>query len=192
MNDEPIEVMLIVVGALEKLGIRYLVAGSFASALYGEPRSTRDVDILADVKTEHVHDLEKLLESEFNVTVEAIKLALKHKSSFNLIHYQSLFKVDIFIPKERRFDEEELRRRALRVVATDPERKVYLATVEDVILAKLDWYRQGNEISDLQWRDVTGMFKANEGRLDLSYMRNMAEDLGLHDLLAKLISSPQG
>ncbi|MBI4533757.1 MAG: hypothetical protein HY711_07395 [Candidatus Melainabacteria bacterium] len=187
MNEEPVEITFLVITALERLGIRYLIGGSLASAIYGEPRATRDVDILADIRPEHVQPLYEMLELQFNISTEAIQNALKHRSSFNAIHYQSLFKVDVFVPKNRQFDEQEFQRRALHVVAYAPERRAYVASAEDIILAKLDWYRQGNEGSEQQWRDVTGILKANMGRLDVQYMQATASDLGVLYLLQKLI-----
>jgi hypothetical protein len=169
MNEEPIEITLLVIAALERLGIRYLIGGSLASTIYGEPRATRDADILADVRPEHAQPLCEMLESEFNISPEAIQHALTHRRSFNAIHYQSLFKVDVFVPKNRLFEEQEFQRRALHVVARNPDKQAYVASVEDIILAKLDWYRQENEVSEQQWRDVIGIFKANQGRLDITY-----------------------
>jgi hypothetical protein len=187
VNEEPIEITLLVIAAFEALGIRYLIGGSLASSIYGEPRATRDADLLADVKFEHAEPLCRLLESQFNVSKEMIENAVARRASFNLIHDKSLFKVDVFIPKDREFDEREFHRKVLHVVAQAPERSAYFASVEDVILAKLDWYRQGNQASDQQWRDVTGIFKANEGRLDFDYLRKAAQSLQVIDLLEKLI-----
>jgi len=187
VNEEPIEVTLLVISAFEELGIRYLIGGSLASSIYGEPRSTRDADLLADVKLEHVERLCEILKAQFNISSEMINEAQLRRSSFNLIHFESLFKVDIFLPKDRVFDELELQRRTPHVVTMEPERVAYFASVEDVILAKLDWFRQGHEVSDQQWRDVIGIFKANEGRLDFQYLRDVGNGLQVSDLLEKLI-----
>lgn len=132
MNDEPIEITLLVIDVLEKLGINYLLAGSLASSIYGEPRATRDADILADIKPEHVQHIFELLETDFNISQSAIEDALKYRSSFNAIHYQSLFKIDVFVPKDRLFDKQELQRRVLRVVAQDPERRAYVCFPEQM------------------------------------------------------------
>jgi hypothetical protein len=187
MNQEPLEITLLVIAAFDQLGISYLIGGSLASSIYGEPRFTRDADVLADIRKEHVQPLCEMLEGDFNIAKEAIESAIRYKTSFNVIHYESLFKIDVFLPKMRRFEEQEFKRRALRVVTHDPEKSAYVASAEDVILAKLDWYRQGNEVSDQQWRDVTGIFKANEGSLDFEYLRQSAEELGIDYLLQRLI-----
>ena len=192
MNEEPIEITLIVISALEHLGIRYLIGGSLASSIYGEPRATRDSDLLADIKHENVQELVRQLDSTFNISKESILDALARRSSFNLIHFESLFKVDVFIPKNRAFEELEFERRRLHVVCETPERRAYFASVEDIILAKLDWFRQGDLVSEQQWRDITGIFKVNEGRLDVDYLWRTAALLQVEDLLLKLIPADDG
>ncbi len=186
-DDEPVQVTLLVIAVLEGLGVRYLLAGSLASAIYGEPRSTRDADILAELGVEHVAPLVQLLESQFYVAAEAIEDAVRNRSSFNVIHYNSLFKVDIFLPKARPFDEQELQRRVRRVLSINPERSAFVASAEDVVLAKLDWFRQGGEVSEQQWRDVTGVIKSTVD-LDIEYLRRSAQDLNVSDLLELLLS----
>jgi len=187
MNEEAIEITSLVVTVLEELQIRYLIGGSLASAIYGEPRATRDADILADIRTEHIEPLCEMLEPQFYIAKEAIESALKHRSSFNVIHLQSVFKVDIFVPKNRQFEEQEFERRTVHILAHNPEKRAYVASAEDIILAKLEWYRLGNEVSEQQWRDLTGIFKATQARLDLEYLSQTASQLGVLDLLRKLI-----
>ena len=96
-----------------------------------------------------------------------------------------MFKVDIFITKHSRFEHMQFQRRELQVVTEDPLRKAYVATAEDIILAKLQWYRLGGEISDRQWGDVLGVLKVQSGRLDLEYLRSWAFELDVLDLFQK-------
>lgn len=187
MNDAPIEITFKVIDALDKLGIRYLIGGSLASSIFGEPRATRGTDLLADIRIEHAKALCEALESEFYISIEAIEHAVRHRSRFNVIHFQSVFKVDIFVPRDRPFDQREFERAEVLAVSLAPERRACVASVEDIILAKLEWYRQGKEVSTQQWRDITGMFKTNENRLDVSYMRQTADELNVVDLLQRLI-----
>ena len=186
-HEQFIEVTFLVIDVLEKLGIRYLIGGSLASGIHGEPRFTRDADLLADIKSEHVEPLYNMLAPEFNIAQEAIQDALRYRSSFCVIHFESVFKVDMFLPKHRQFDEQQLQRRSVQVVTSNPEKRAYVATVEDTILAKLEWYRLGNEISEQQWRDVTGIFKATQGGVDVHYLENTAKQLGVLDLLRRLL-----
>jgi len=189
MNEEPIEITFKVIDVLEKLGVRYLIGGSLASSIFGEARATRDADLLADIRAEHAKPLCEALETEFYIAIEAVESAIKHRSSFNAIHFETVFKIDIFVPKNRSFDEQELQRRELRVVSRDPERRAYVASAEDVILAKLEWYRDGNEVSTQQWRDITGVFNVNKERLDFSYLRRTAHELRVSELLERLLPS---
>ncbi len=113
--------------------------------------------------------------------------AIERQSSFNLIHYETAFKVDIFVRKSRAFDQMQLDRRRLSVIASDPEESVYITSPEDTILAKLEWYRMGGEVSDRQWRDILGVLKTRAGELDLEYLRKWAAELHVSDLLERVL-----
>lgn len=189
MDTQASEVTLLVVAVLEELGIRYLIGGSLASTVHGTPRATLDADLLADVKPEHIKQLYEKLNREFYISEEDIQNAFARGTSFNLIHLSTLFKVDIFLPKNRPFDNQQFNNRALYVVAHNPERRAYVASAEDTILAKLEWYRLGNEVSERQWRDVIGVFKVQDKNLDLEYLKSNASELGVSDLLDRLIGS---
>ena len=99
--------------------------------------------------------------------------------------------LDVFIAKPRRFDQMQLRRRRLEVVSTEPERRAYVATAEDIVLAKLEWYRQGGEVSDRQWRDILGVLKVQAGRLDLDYLQKWAAELNVADLLQRALKESE-
>jgi len=187
MQSEATKITLFVTQTLERLGISYAVGGSLASSLHGVMRSTLDVDIVADMKLEHIQPLVAALSKEFYADDEMMRNAIEHHSSFNLIHYETAFKVDIFIRKLRAFDQMQLERRRTTIIATDPEQSVYIVSPEDSILAKLEWYRLGGEISDLQWRDIRGVLKTRAGELDLDYLRKWAGELKIGDLLERAL-----
>lgn len=184
---ETTRITLLVTNTLERLGIRYAVGGSLASSLHGVMRSTIDVDIVADVSPEHIPLLAAALSKEFYADEEMMRDAVKHRSSFNLIHYDTAFKVDIFIRKLRPFDQMQLERRRISIIATEPEESVYVVSPEDIVLSKLEWYRMGGEISDRQWRDILGVMKVREGELDLEYLRKWAVELNVGDLLERAL-----
>ncbi len=188
MLPEPIAVTLQVIEALEALGVDYAIGGSLASSVYGTARTTMDADLIADLRFDHVDSLVQIVRSAFYVDAEAVSDAIHHRSSFSLIHLGTMFKVDVFIPKQRPFDRAQLERRVKQVVATEPERTVYIASAEDTILAKLEWYRQGNEVSERQWRDILGMLQVQGKRLDLPYLQRSAESLRVADLLEKALA----
>jgi hypothetical protein len=177
MQGESTRITLFVTQTLEKIGIPYAVGGSLASSLHGIMRSTLDVDIVADMKLEHVSPLVAALSHEFYADDEMMKDAIEHHSSFNLIHYETAFKVDVFIRKLRAFDQMQLERRRTSVIATDPEQSVYVVSPEDIVLAKLEWFRLGGEVSDRQWRDILGVLKTRAGELELDYLQKWAREL---------------
>ena len=186
MSNEPLAATLAVIEVLEALEIPYAIGGSLASTLHGVMRTTVDSDIVADIHPHHVAELLRLLQPAFYVSIDAILDALIHHTSFNLVHHTTLFKVDIFIPKPRPFERAQLARRAAYVLSEEPERRAYVASAEDTILAKLEWYRAGGEISERQWRDVVGIVRVQGDRLEWDYMRRMAPELAIEDLLKRL------
>ena len=187
MQGEATRITLLVTHTLEQIGIPYAVGGSFASSLHGIMRSTLDVDIVADMRLEHIMPLVAALSKEFYADDEMMKGAIEHHSSFNLIHYETAFKVDIFIRKLRAFDQMQLERRRTSIISTDPEQSIYVASPEDVILSKLEWYRRGGETSERQWRDILGVLKTRAGELELDYLRKWAKELKVIDLLERAL-----
>ena len=187
MMTEPIAITLRVIQELDQLNIPYLIGGSLASALYGEPRATIDADLVADLKIEHAAPLVRALAGEFYIVQDAVLDAIRTQRSFNVIHLATSFKVDIFVRKKRAFDDAQFTRRTRQIVTTNPERTAYIASAEDTILAKLEWYKIGGSISERQWRDILGMLKTQSGALDQNYLRQMASQLGVTDLLVRAI-----
>ncbi len=187
MQSESTRITLLVTHALEKIEIPYALGGSLASSLHGVMRSTLDADILADMQIEHIPALVAALSKEFYADDEMMKDAIHHRSSFNLIHFETAFKVDIFIRKLRAYDQMQLARREKSVIATDPEESVYVVSPEDIVLAKLEWYRMGGETSDRQWRDILGVLKTRAGELDLDYLREWAGELEVSELLDRAL-----
>lgn len=180
---EWIEVTLKVVDALEALNINYVICGSAASIIHGVVRSTVDADLIADLKPEHAEPLVAALEKEFYIEPEFIMQAIKRKSSFNVIHQSTMFKVDVFVPKIRVFDQAQLSHRVQRVFGQNPDRSVWFLSAEDIVLAKLEWFKIGGEVSERQWRDILGVLKIQRDKLDVDYMRKMGATLGVAKLL---------
>jgi len=185
MLTEQIAVTLAVAETLEALGVPYAIGGSFASALHGIMRATMDADLVADLRSEQVEPLAKALGDAFYADVDMMRNAVLQHRSFNLIHLETMFKVDVFVAKPRAFDRSQLARRQLQVLSQDPERHAYVASAEDIVLAKLEWYRLGGETSERQWRDVLGVLKVQSHRLDREYMQRMAAELSVADLLQR-------
>ena len=185
MIAEPIAITLRVIQELDRLNVPYFIGGSLASALYGEPRATIDADIIADLKNEHVAPLVRALSNEFYIAQDAALDAIRAQRSFNVIHLATSFKVDVFVRKRRAFDDAQFARRTRQIISADPDRSAYIATAEDTILAKLEWYKIGGAVSDRQWRDILGVLKTQSDALDQDYLRRMANQLGVTDLLER-------
>jgi hypothetical protein len=183
--------MMLVVDVFNRLQIPYFIVGSMASALHGVARSTLDADMVAEIHLEQAGALVKALGDDFYADEEMIRDAIRHHSSFNLIHLATMFKVDVFIRKDRTFDRVQFQRRVEQLFATNPEQKAFMTTAEDIILAKLEWYRLGNEISDRQWRDILGVMKVQSGRLDLEYLHEWAQELNVADLLQRALKESE-
>lgn len=172
----------LVADALEKLGVTYVVCGSLASSVHGMVRTTMDTDLIADLQQEQIIPLVELLEDAFYIDEEMIRSAIQRRSFFNIVHLESMFKVDIFIPRQRLFDRNQLSRRQETNIGEE-QISLFILSPEDTVLAKLEWYRMGNEISDRQWRDILGVLMIQEDGLDHPYLRRMADKLGVADLL---------
>ncbi|MCL4263050.1 MAG: hypothetical protein KJ069_07535 [Anaerolineae bacterium] len=189
MQNEPVEVTLKVTGVFEKLGIPYVIGGSLASTLYGMVRTTQDSDIVAEMRLEHLQPFVEALQDEFYVDSAMIAESIQRHSSFNIIHHETMFKVDVFIPRPRPFLQSQLARAQRQTFNFGTEVSAKFASPEDTILAKLEWYRLGGEVSDRQWRDILGILKTRAGELDVAYLRQWAATLRVTDLLERALSA---
>lgn len=187
MQNEPIEVTLKVTHVFERLGIPYLISGSLASTLYGMVRTTQDSDIVAEMRIEHLQPFVSALQDEFYLDDEMIAEAIQQHSSFNIIHRETMFKVDVFIPQPRPFLQSQLIRSQKQTFLFETEVSAKFASPEDTILAKLEWYLLGGQVSERQWRDILGILKTRAGVLDLNYLRKWADVLEVNNLLERAL-----
>jgi len=182
----PIQVALQVADALEACGLLYLVGGSVASSIGGEPRTTLDVDMVVAMAETDVDRFLAVLGTEFYADDQAIRRAIRQHSS-HLIHQPSAIKVDLFIAGGSPLDEQQIGRRRRVHVSASPDRYLYVHTPEDILLQKLRWFRRGQEVSDRQWRDVLGILLVQGESLDYDYLRRGAETLDVVDLLDRAL-----
>lgn len=185
--EEALAVTLQVIGALEQLGVPYVVGGSIASSIYGTPRATQDVDVIADLREAHVAPLISALHSDFYLDEPAVREAVRQRSTFNVIHLVTMFKVDVFVARDDPATVQELARGRRYVPPEAPDRHMALASPEDVVVQKLYWYRLGDHVSERQWTDAMQVLKVRRNGLDRPYMQQLAVQLGVEDLLARAL-----
>ena len=188
MLSEPILVTLQVTEVFEALQIPYFIGGSLATAVHGVARSTMDVDLIADMRLENVNPFIQALGGTFFADDEMLKTAIQNSGSFNIIHKETMFKVDVFVGKNRPFDRSQFARRTAHSLATNPEHTAYFASPEDNILAKLEWYQLGGCVSDRQWRDILNVIWVQGQRLDRGYLIAWSTQLGVKTLLERAFS----
>jgi len=186
LPDE-IRVTLDVAEILEELGVRYLVCGSVASSVHGEPRATRDVDLVTDLAPCHVDRLVRAVEERFYISAAAARSAVERSACFNVIHLETMVKVDIFCAKPGAATERQLARRQLHRLGPEGP-GLWIQSPEDTIASKLEWFRRGGEVSEQQWRDILGVLKVQGADLDRAYLTELAAMLHLDELLHRALA----
>ena len=173
---------------LERLGIAYAIGGSIASSIYGTVRFTEDADITVEPFDSQADKLFELLKPEYYISREAMYQALKQLSTFNIIHFESAFKIDVFISKNTAFEKQMMARRRSLKLSDSLEKSFSVVSPEDVILLKLQWYHTGGHSSERQWDDVLGVLAVQAEKLDFEYLKEWAGTLKITELLEKAIS----
>lgn len=172
---------------LRGLRVRFAVVGSLASSARGIPRSTVDGDLVAAVRVMDAGRLADALGSDWYADAEQIASAVSAGRSFNIIHKPSFLKFDIF-PVTDEFHQTQLERASEEVLPFHGDAVLCpVATAEDILLAKLRWYRDGGEVSERQWTDIHGILAINPG-LDFDYVNGWAARLRVGDLLARALA----
>jgi hypothetical protein len=186
MLSEPLVVVTRLARAFDDLAIRYVVGGSFASSLHGVPRTTHDVDLVAEIGLAHVEALTTALANEFSIDAGMIRDAIRRRASFHVVHLETMFKADIFVAGDDSWSCEEMARaRTEELDAPGGKVAVRFASAEDTLLHKLLGYRLGNEVSDRQWGDIIGVLTVQADALDHEYLDRWARRPNVADLLSR-------
>jgi hypothetical protein len=186
MAKGPLELVRQVGAMLDELGIDWVLGGSLASSLFGEPRSTVDVDVAIRIGPEAVEALVERAKRDFYVPEAAARVAAVDHSAFNLLDTEHGLKVDIFVLGDGVLDRQQLTRRVRADIG--PGEAIWVTAPEDQVLRKLDWYRGGDMNSDRQWRDVIGLLVVQGAGLNLAYLNETARKVGLDELLTRALA----
>ena len=170
------DILCDVTNRLESAGVAFMLTGSMAMGFYGTPRMTRDIDLVIAIDIHDTETIVDLFESDYYVERSAVVNAIARRSIFNLIHQNSLIKVDCVILKTEPYRQEEFARR--RQIQAEGF-KTWIVSREDLILSKLYWAKDSR--SELQLRDVRNLLS---GGCDMDYINIRAKTLGVTELLA--------
>lgn len=181
-SDDALDVALRVAAAIEQVGGEYFVGGSIASSLQGEPRATNDVDFVISLPLGRLEEFQGVLGADFEVDLDMLRDALRRGGSANAFHLPTVTKIDFFGRGYDGYDAIEFSRRRTVVVGPTGEALVVKAP-EDTVLRKLLWFREGGEVSDRQWRDVTSVLRISGAEMDVTYLDEWARRLNVEDLL---------
>jgi hypothetical protein len=188
-NNELQNALEPVVAAFEELGIVYYIGGSVASSIYGIARATMDIDLVSDLKQNQVSSLVQKLQHAFYIDENMILDAIKNQTSFNLIHLETMLKIDVFILKEKEYYRKSFERKRTDNLSEEGDSiQVNLCSAEDIILHKLEWFKLGGSTSEHQWKDILGVIKVQGNLLDKEYLSYWAKKLEIYDLLHKAFS----
>lgn len=174
-----------VADAFESLGVPYAVVGSVAGLSHGYSRYTMDVDTVAFLTLEAVSEFVARLQNDYYVDDGAIREAIRHHRSFNLICNANGFKIDVFIPEPSEWQKQVVARSEQERMDGMSEPAFVIESAEDLVLSKLRWFRLTNGTSERQWNDVLGVLKVNCFDIDIEYLERWAKELRVDDLLAR-------
>jgi hypothetical protein len=195
VSDEPefVQALRPVVDAVEAVGGRSCVVGSVASSVLGLPRATVDVDVLAELALRDVPEFVRRLGGAYYADGAAIAEAVRRGTPFNVIHQDTLVKIDVYVAGARPWERERLARAVARPLSTVAGAREYrISSPEDVVVSKLEWFHRGGRTSERQWGDVLGVLRVQGDALDFAYMRRWASELGVSDLLEKALAEAGG
>jgi hypothetical protein len=185
----PAEAFTRLLEVLDRMEIPYAVGGSVASSAHGIPRTTLDVDLVVDLKPDQIDGFAAELQGEFYADTALIRESFARGRAANLIHLRTAWKFDLFPLRNDEYSRTGFGRRAFREIRPDGGEAIEcaVASAEDTVLRKLEWYRAAGETSERQWNDLRGVCATANRQLDVGYLRRWAPNLKVEDLLERLL-----
>lgn len=181
MIDSELDVLRDVSRRLDSAGLAFMLTGSMAMNYYGQPRMTRDIDLVVNIRPDQTDLVIALFKEDYYVDRVAVSKAVTQRSLFNLIHNETIVKLDCIVLKNDHYRQEEFSRRK-RIMLGDFQ--TWIVSREDLILSKIYWARDSR--SELQFRDIRNLLTAN---CDTAYLQSRAETLGVKSLLMEFLDA---
>jgi hypothetical protein len=163
---------------LDSISLPYMLTGSLAMMHYAKPRMTRDIDLVIELNKFQIENFVSVFKDEYYTSPEAIRDSVENFFMFNLIHLESLIKIDFIIRKPEEYRIVEFNRRR-RVVFPDLE--VFIVSKEDLIISKLNWAKDSD--SELQKRDIKNLLNTD---YDKNYLFEWSKRLNLYNFLMRI------
>ena len=173
-------------GLLEMVRADFAVVGSAACSVYGEARSSNDVDLLVMMSEAQLERLAMMAGTEFYVDLDAAKAAWRCSKTFYLLSMMDTTKFHLYPANTDPFGMVQLERKRLERVDFLADVRVPVASPEDVVLAKLRWYEKGRRAVARHWTDVLALVKVQGGELDWKHIDEWGPRLGVVELIRKL------
>lgn len=174
-----LEVLKDVTERLDSAGFEYMLTGSLAMNYYAQPRMTRDIDLVVAIDRANAHRMIEIFGADYYVSESSVTDAIEHAGMFNLVHLQSVVKIDIIVRKADEFRQREFNR---KVCVKLFDFSVWIVSKEDLILSKLNWAR--DSLSEMQLNDVKNLLATSP---DLQYLRTWSTRLGVQQLLEQCL-----
>jgi hypothetical protein len=176
-----------VIEVFGRLGVKYALSGSVACSIYGFPRGVQDIDLVADLRDEYISSFVANMQHDYTLNDSDLHNAMQQKTIFNLLHANTLMKVDIFLAKNDYSFDSIVFERAQQHPLVEGFYPFWIAAPEDVALHSLMWYKAGGAVADDQWNDILGLFKVQALVLDLAYLQQQATLLQVAGLFAQAL-----
>jgi hypothetical protein len=175
-----------------EFNIPYYVCGSIASSAYGVSRSTQDIDLVSQIDRDTASHIYDRLKDMYFIDLIMLLEAIDRKTSFNLIHLETMLKIDVFMLRDEQYHRSTFERMMEDTLEQHENAvKVFVASPEDVILGKLLWFRDSNESSERQWLDILGVLKVQKEQLDFKVLKYWAQELKVSELLLRALSESE-
>ena len=182
------EILRYAVGVLEELNIPYLIVGSFATSIWGEPRMTLDIDIVIDLREEQVEAFcLQFPPPEFYVSETAAREAVARRRQFNVLYPSTANKIDFMISRNDEWSRLQLER--ARTQPFDGDIKLQVCSPEDVIIAKMRYFKEGQSPKHL--RDIAGVLDLQGKDIDRDYISHWANVLNLQEIWQQILVAEQ-